>query len=257
VAFATVRLAQQIHGDLGDKTALLIGAGDMIELAASHLYANRLRQMLIANRSLERAQIIASRFGGYALPLHDIPAHLADADIVIASTASPTPLLSAATVERAMQVRRRHPMFLADIAVPRDIDPRVADLEDAYLYTIDDLQAVIAENLRARQTAAAQAEEIIDTAARQFLEWLQQGDAVDILRSLRTQAEQARDELLSRALHQIEAGTPPQEALRSLANALTSRLLHAPTVRLKEAATDGRDDFLQTVVTLFNLGIKD
>jgi glutamyl-tRNA reductase len=253
IAFAAVRLAQQIHGDLSGTTAMLIGAGDMIELAANHLYANRLRHMLVANRSLERAQTIASRFGGYALPLHDLPAHLADADIVISSTAAPTPILMADTVARALQARRRKPMFLVDIAVPRDIDPAVGELEDVYLYTIDDLQAVIEENLRSREAAAAQAEEMIETAAQQFLEWMQQGDAVEVLRALRSNAESARDEVLQRALRQMEAGTPPREALQFLANTLTNKLIHAPTVKVKAAATEGRDDIVTTAATLFDL----
>ncbi|MEZ5447433.1 MAG: glutamyl-tRNA reductase [Gammaproteobacteria bacterium] len=253
IAFAAVRLAQQIHGDLAGTTAMLIGAGDMIELAANHLYANRLRHLLVANRSLERAQTIASRFGGYALPLQDLPAHLADADIVISSTASPTPILMAETVALALQVRRRKPMFLVDIAVPRDIDPAVSELEDVYLYTIDDLQAVIEENLRSREAAAAQAEQMIDTAAQQFLEWMQQGDAVDMLRTLRSHAEAARDEVLQRALKQLECGTPPQEALQFLANTLTNKLIHTPTVRIKAAATEGREDIIATAADLFEL----
>lgn len=253
IAFAAVRLAQQIHGDLAGTTAMLIGAGDMIELAANHLYANRLRHLLVANRSLERAQTIASRFGGYALPLQDLPAHLADADIVISSTASPTPILMAETVALALQARRRKPMFLVDIAVPRDIDPAVGELEDVYLYTIDDLQAVIEENLRSREAAAAQAEEMIETATQQFLEWTQQGDAVDMLRTLRGHAEAARDEVLQRALKQLECGTPPQEALQFLANTLTNKLIHTPTVRIKAAATEGRDDIIATAADLFEL----
>lgn len=253
VAFAAVRLAQQIHGDLAQTNAMLIGAGDMIELAANHLHANGLRRMLVANRSLERAQIIATRFGGFALPLHDLPAHLAEADIVIASTASPTPVLMADTVTQAMRARRRKPMFLVDIAVPRDIDPAVGSLDDVYLYTIDDLQAVIEENLRSREAAASQAEEMIDTASQQFLEWMHQGDAVDVLRALRKQAEGTRDEVLQRAMKQLEAGNAPKDVLQFLANTLTNKLLHAPTVNLKDAAIDGREDLLLTAAKLYDI----
>lgn len=257
VAFAAVRLAQQIHGDLSSTTALLIGAGDMIELTANHLYANRLGRLLVANRSLERAQTVATRFGGYALPLHELSIHLADADIVISSTASSTPVLMAETVKQAMHKRRHKPMFLVDIAVPRDIEPAVSDIEDVYLYTIDDLQAVIDENLRSREAAATQADEIIDNAAKQFLEWIHQGDALDVVRALRSQAEGARDEVLQRALKQLESGAPPRDVVQFLANTLTNKLIHAPTVNLKDAAGDKRDDLIATAAALFDLPVGD
>ena len=253
VAFAAVRLAQQIHGDLAGKAALLIGAGDTIELAAHHLHENRLGRMLVANRSLERAQTLASRFSGYALPLADLGKHLAEADIVIASTASPVAVLTRRDVEQAMIARRRRPMFLVDIAVPRDIDPAAAEIEDVYLYTIDDLQAVIDENLRSRQAAALKAREIIDSETGHFLDWLQQGDAVAALKSLRGRAEARRDELLAKALQEIRLGAPVEETLRTLAVMLTNKLLHEPTVKLKELGSEGRDDLVQLARKLFDL----
>lgn len=253
VAFAAVRLAQQIHGDLAGKTALLIGAGDTIELAANHLAENRLGRMLIANRSLDKAQLLASRFGGFALPLEDISRHLAEADIVISSTASRLPILGRNTVAEAMRVRRRQPMFLVDIAVPRDIDPTVAEVEDVYLYTIDDLRSVIEENMRSRQAAALQAQEIIDLEANHFLEWMQQNDAVAVLRRLREGGESIRDDLLAKALRQIEHGQDPADTLRQLANALTNRLLHTPTVKLKDAAAEGHEELVRAATELFDL----
>ncbi len=256
VAFAAVRLARQIHGDLRDCTALLVGAGDTIELAAHHLIRQRLGRLLIANRTLERAQSLASRFGGYAMPLAGLPRHLAEADIVISSTAARLPILGRATVAAALTARRRRPMFLVDLAVPRDIDPAVATLEDAYLYTIDDLQSVITENLRSRQAAAFEAEEIIDLEAHRFLEWTQQHDAVELLRELRGRAEAVRDELLIKARQQLQQGSPPAEVLQQLAGALTNRLLHAPTVMLKDAGIDNRDDLLRAAVELFDLDSK-
>lgn len=253
VAFAAVRLAQQIHGDLRACTALLIGAGDTIELTAHHLTCQRLGRLLIANRTLERAQILASRFGGYAMPLTDLPRHLAEADIVISSTAARLPVLSRTMVAGAMQARRHRPMFLVDLAVPRDIEAAVAELEDLYLYTIDDLQTVVTENLRSRQAAAVQAQEIIDLEAQRFLEWLEQRDAVELIQQLRRRAEHECDELLSRALHQLQQGEPPQAALRQLAHALTNRLLHGPTIRLKDAAAEQRDELLHAAAELFEL----
>jgi glutamyl-tRNA reductase len=253
VAFAAVRLAQQIHGDLHACTALLIGAGDTVELAAHHLTRQRLGRLLIANRTLERAQGLASRFGGYAMPLADLPRHLAEADIVISSTAARLPVLSRATVAAALQARRHRPMFLVDLAVPRDIEPAVAGLEDTYLYTIDDLQSVITENLRSRQAAALQAQEIIDLETHRFLEWTQQHDAVELLRQLRGRAETVRDELLAKAQQHLQQGTLPTEVLQQLASALTNRLLHAPTVVLKDAGIDGRDDLLRAAAELFDL----
>ncbi len=256
LAFAAVRLAEQIHGDLADKAALLIGAGETIELAANHLHAKGLRRTLIANRSLERAQAIASRFAGYALALQDIPLHLAEADVVISATASTAPVLSADTVKVAMASRRRRPMFLVDLAVPRDIDALAAKLEDVYLYTIDDLKAVVEESLRTRMNAVPQAQEIIDTESRRFLNWLRQGDAVQTLRALRTHVETLRDETLIKASRQLELGISPQEALHYLASTLASKLLHAPTVRLKEAGAEGDEEFIRTVASLFDLKDK-
>jgi len=256
LAFAAVRLAEQIHGDLADKSALLIGAGEMIELAANHLRAKGLRRTLIANRSLERAQAIASRFAGYALALQDIPLHLAEADVVISATASTAPVLHADTVRVAMMSRLRRPMFLVDLAVPRDIDARTAELEDVYLYTLDDLKAVIEESLRTRMSAVPQAQEIIDTESRRFLDWLRQSDAVETLRALRRHVETLRDETLMKASRQLDLGVPPREALQFLASTLTSKLLHAPTVKLKEAGAEGDEEFIGTVVSLFDLTNK-
>ncbi|HTT08777.1 MAG TPA: glutamyl-tRNA reductase [Gammaproteobacteria bacterium] len=256
VAFAAVRLAQQIHGDLRACTALLIGAGDTIELTAHHLTRQRLGRLLIANRTLERAQGLASRFGGYAMPLADLPRHLAEADIVISSTAARLPVLSRTTVAAALQARRHRPMFLVDLAVPRDIEPAVSGLEDVYLYTIDNLQSVITDNLRSRQAAALQAQEIIDLEAHRFLEWTQQHDAVELLRQLRGRAESVRDELLVKAQQQLQQGVPAADVLQQLAGALTNRLLHAPTVMLKDAGIDGRDDLLRAAAELFDLAPK-
>ncbi|MDE2090236.1 MAG: glutamyl-tRNA reductase, partial [Gammaproteobacteria bacterium] len=209
VAFAAVSLAKQIFGELGTHTALLIGAGETIELTARHLHENGIGRMIIANRTVERAQRLAAEFNAYAIALKDIPTHLAEADIVISSTASQLPILGKGGVERALKIRKRRPMLMVDIAVPRDIEPEVAELDDVYLYTIDDLQGIVQENLKSRQAAAQQAEKIIDVQADRFIGWLRSLDAVSTIRGYRSRAEHLRDETLAKALRSLAQGKDP------------------------------------------------
>ncbi|MGC8730855.1 MAG: glutamyl-tRNA reductase [Halothiobacillaceae bacterium] len=253
VAFAAVSLARQIFGDFGSKTALLIGAGETIELAARHLHGNGIGRMIVANRTFERAHALAEPFGGFAIALHELSDHLHEADIVITATASQLPILGKGAVESALKRRKRRPMFMVDIAVPRDIEPEVGDLEDVYLYTVDDLEQVIDENRRSRQEAAQQAEEIIDAQVGHFLDWLRMQGGADIIRDLRAGAEQARDEVLERALGQLARGQPAEEVLRHLAHALTNKLMHAPTVALREACQTGQIETVETARLLFDL----
>ncbi len=254
VAFAAVRLAEQIFGDLRQQTALLIGAGDTINLAAQHLRERGLHDLIIVNRSLERAQSIASRLGGYAIQLGNLTQHLAKADIVISATASPEPLLTRAMVEQALKTRKHRPMFLLDIAVPRDIEPDVGKLADAYLYTVDDLEAVIQENLHSRRLAAQQAEDIIATEVAHFMEWLQSLDAVGTIQALRDKTEAIRAEALERAKRSLARGDSPDEVMALLATTLASKLTHAPYVKLREASSAGREDLLKAAWELFDLG---
>ncbi|MFZ5467001.1 MAG: glutamyl-tRNA reductase [Pseudomonadota bacterium] len=253
VAFAAVSLARQIFGDFGSKTALLIGAGETIELAARHLHGNGIGRMIVANRTFERAHALAEPFGGFAIALHELGDHLHEADMVITATASQLPILGKGAVESALKRRKRRPMFMVDIAVPRDIEPEVGDLEDVYLYTVDDLEQVIDENRRSRQEAAQQAEEIIDAQVGHFLDWLRMQGSADIIRDLRAGAEQVRDEALERALGQLAQGLPAEEALRHLAHALTNKLMHAPTVALREACQTGQIDTVEAARLLFDL----
>jgi glutamyl-tRNA reductase len=253
VAFAAVSLARQIFGDLGSKTALLIGAGETIELAARHLRGNGIGRMIVANRTFERAHALAEPFGGFAIALHELGDHLHEADMVITATASQLPILGKGAVESALKRRKRRPMFMVDIAVPRDIEPEVGDLEDVYLYTVDDLEQVIDENRRSRQEAAQQAEEIIDAQVGHFLDWLRMQGSADIIRDLRASAEQTRDEVLERALGQLAQGRPPEEVLRHMAHALTNKLMHAPTVALREACQTGQFDTVEAARLLFDL----
>ncbi|MCB1777862.1 MAG: glutamyl-tRNA reductase, partial [Candidatus Competibacteraceae bacterium] len=234
VAFAAVGLAKQIFADLPQRTALLIGAGDTIELVARHLHENSIGRLVVANRTLERAHALAASFAGYAIALEEIPLHLGEADMVIASTASPGLMLEAPLVRHCLKQRRHQPMFMVDLAVPRDIDPAVANLDDVYLYTVDDLKDIIQENLRSRQAAARQAEEIIDAQVDHFMGWLRTQNSVDSIRALRRRAETARDETLSRALRQLAQGKEPAEVLNFLANTLTNKLIHPPCAGLRE-----------------------
>ena len=253
VAFAAVRLARQIFGNLSDKTALLIGAGDTIELAARHLHKNGLKRMIIANRTLERSQQLANEYSGYAITLADIPHHLAEADIVISSTASQLPILGKGAIESAIKARKHRPMFMIDIAVPRDIEPEAGELDDVYLYTVDDLKDVIHNNLRNRRQAALQAEEIIDTQVTHFMDWLNSLDAVATIRALRDQAYSIQDEVLKTAQQKLGKGADPEKILQEVTHSLTNKLIHSPSTQLRAAAADGRDDLLSAAQELFNL----
>jgi glutamyl-tRNA reductase len=253
VAFAAVGLAKQIFADLPKRAALLIGAGDTIELVARHLHENGVGRLIVANRTLEQAHALVAQFGGYAIALDEIPAHLGEADIVIAATTSPGLMLDAARVRACLKQRRRRPMFMVDLAVPRDIDPTVAALDDVYLYTVDDLKDIIQENLRSREAAAEQAEEIIDSQVEHFMAWLRTQDSAASIRALRQRAENVRDEALARARRQLTQGKDPAEVLDLLANLLTNKLIHPPCAGLREAAAQGDADMLNLIKTLYRL----
>lgn len=252
VAFTAVRLAERVFADLGDACVLLIGAGETIELVARHLTESKARRLIVANRTLDNAQVLATRFGGYAIALTDLPRHLAEADIVISSTASREPVLLREQVAAAIAARRRKPMFLVDIAVPRDIDPAVADLEDVYLYTIDDLRGIIDDNLRSRREAAIEAEAMIELSVEHFMGWWRTLDARNPVVELRRVAEAERDEALHKAQALLARGKSPEEALTYLANTLTNKLLHAPSANLRSAALRGDDELLRAAERLFD-----
>ncbi len=253
VAFAAVSLARQIFGALDGKTVLLIGAGETIELAARHLHEQGIGRIIIANRTVEKAHQLTEEFGGYAIALTEIADHLAEADIVISSTASPLPILGKGAVESALKTRRHRPMFMVDIAVPRDIEPEVDDLEDVYLYTVDDLQEVIQENMKSRQDAAKQAEEIIDTQVVHFMDWVNAQDSVATIRAFRAQADRTRVEMLDKSRRMLEAGEDPDHILEVLAHQLTNKLIHAPCSQLRSAGNDERTALLDATRALFEL----
>jgi len=253
VAFAAVSLAKQIFSDLGRSQALLIGAGETITLVARHLHEQGVRRIVVANRTLERASTLAEQFGAHAVLLADIPQELANSDIVISSTASQLPILGKGAVESALKQRRHKPIFMVDIAVPRDIEPEVGELDDVYLYTVDDLHDVVAENLKSRQGAAQAAEELVSVGAEDFMLRLRELAAVDVLKAYRQQSERLRDDELQKALRLLANGGNPEDVLAQLARGLTNKLLHAPSVQLKKLSAEGRLDALAMAQELFAL----
>lgn len=255
VAYAAVSLAQQIFSNLKQDTALLIGAGETIELVARHLAEQGIQHIIVANRTLDRAQRLAREFNGEAILLADIPAYLHRADIVISSTASQLPLLGKGAVESALKKRKHKPMFMLDIAVPRDIEAQVGELDDVYLYTVDDLHAVIDENKKSRVAAADQAEEIISEGVEQFLRQQRALNAVETVKAYRQKAEQLRDMELHKALRSLQSGANAEQVLQQFARNLTNKLIHSPTAVLKEASASSRHHVIQVAQELFELSL--
>ena len=242
VAFTAVRLAERVFTDLANACVLLVGAGETIELAARHLTAAKVQRLIVANRTLDNAQALAGRFGGYAIALSDLERHLAEADIVISSTAAREPVIGREMVARAIAARRSRPMFLVDLAVPRDIETEVAKLPNVFLYSIDDLREVIDENLRSRQQAAVEAEAMIELSVEHFMTWWRALELNNPIASIRRNAEASRDEALAKARNLLARGKSADQALEFLAHTLTNKLVHAPSANLRAAALRGDSD---------------
>jgi len=253
VAFAAVRLAQKIFDNLNQQTAILIGAGETIELTARHLHQQKIGQIIVANRTYDKAHNLAAQFDGYAITLAELPIHLAKADIIISSTASQLPILGKGGFESAIKKRKHKPIFIADLAVPRDIEPEVSQLEDIYLYTVDDLQYAIDENLGARRQAAEQAEEIINTQVENFLSWMRSQGAQSTITDFRQQAEQIRAEVVNNARIALKNGTDPERVIEQLAHLLTNKLLHTPSIQIRQAGINERHDLIAAARELFKL----
>ena len=254
VAYAAVSLAKKIFQNLNEKQVLLIGAGDTIELVARHLREQGVTRMLVANRTTERAQLLADACGGEAISLIEMPERLAEADIVISSTASQLPILGKGAVESALKARRHRPIFMVDLAVPRDIEPQVGELADVYLYTVDDLQEAIQENIQSRQEAAREAEKIIDIQVVNFMHWVRALDSVPAIRALRETTAAACAAELKRAQGRLARGGDPQKVMAQLARALANKFTHAPSDALKRASHDGDAQLLEAARKLFDLG---
>ena len=251
VAYTTVMLAKQIFGDLTSKTVILVGAGEMVELCGRHLHDKGLSSLIIANRSLERATELAEEFSAHAVALTDLPDVLHKADILISSTASREPVIHAKAVKAALKQRRNQPMFLVDIAVPRDIHPDVGKLGNVYLYTIDDLQKVVDKNLSKRSEAAEAATEDVAESVAEFMRWLNSARAAVYLQNLHKHARLNSEELVAKALRKIKAGKDPEQVITQLANTLAKRILHLPSTRLRQAAEEQDDELLRVANRLF------
>ena len=251
IASAAVRLAQGTFARPEDSSVLLIGAGETIELVARHLAQAQVKRLLIANRTLGHAQALASRHGGVALPLAEIDRHLGSVDIVFSATASREPVLQRAQVASALAQRRHRPMLLLDLAVPRDIAADVGTLKDVFLYTVDDLERVVEDNRRSRREAAEAAEAIVDLQVARYVETLTASTRTAPLKRLRAHGELARADVLAKARQQLASGLDPDAALEFLAHTLTNRLLHAPTIALREAAMTGDGELARAAEKLF------
>jgi glutamyl-tRNA reductase len=246
MAAAAVRLARRIFEDLRESRVLFIGAGEMIELCATHFAAQHPRQIVIANRSAERAQRLAGQFGAQTMALAELPGQLEHFDVVVSCTASTLPIVGLGMVERARRARRRRPIFMVDLAVPRDIEAEVAQLSDVYLYTVDDLGRQVAEGRESRRAAVAQAEAIIETRVDAFMQWLVSRQTVPAIRSLHERGEALRQSELERARRALASGQDPERVLESLAHALTAKFLHGPT-RLLHGSSSQREQMLGLV----------
>ncbi|MGR8946435.1 MAG: glutamyl-tRNA reductase [Gammaproteobacteria bacterium] len=245
VAYAAAKLAQQIHGDLAEKNAVLVGAGDTITLVANHLRGIGIRSLIIANRTLSRAQELATAVDGETIPFENLSSTLSRADVVVSSTGSRQAVITKHMVENAIEARDGEPIFLVDLAVPRDVDPHVEELEDAYLYTVDDLNHVVSENAKARANAARQAEELIERQSLSYLQWAGDGNAKDVITEIRRHTEQLKQDALAKAAKRLEAGDPPHEVLNLLAHTLSNRILHQPMKALREAPDEGDQELVR------------
>jgi glutamyl-tRNA reductase len=252
MAAAAVRLAERIFERIADQRVLFIGAGEMVELCATHFAARKPKQIVIANRTIDRGRLLADRFGGTAIRLEDLGERLAEFDIVVSCTASQLPIIGLGLVERAIRVRRHRPMFMVDLAVPRDVEVEVGGLDDVFLYTVDDLAQIVESGLESRQSEVVNAEAIIAARVDGFLFWLQTRETVPVIRSLRDSAERTRRHEMEHALKLLARGDDPANVLDQLSHRLTNKFLHAPTQALGQAEED-RGTLQLLVTRLFNL----
>jgi len=253
MAAAAVKMAERIFPSISEQRVLFIGAGEMIELNAVHFAARSPKQITVANRTLERAQVLARRINGHAITLTDLPEQLAQHDIIITCTASQLPILGKGMVERALKARKHRPLFIVDLAVPRDVEAEVAELNDVFLYSVDDIAEVVKDGLDARQGAVKEAEVIIDSSVSDFIHWMESREAVPTIRALRDRAERDRRHELEKALHLLAKGESPEKVLEAMSSGLTNKFLHAPTHALNQVQSDDREAFLNVIHRLYHL----
>jgi glutamyl-tRNA reductase len=257
VAYAAVTLADQFFAGFGRHTALLIGAGVTIELVAKHLSSKGIGRLFVANRDVRRAQSLAGQFSGFALPLSEIEGTLPDADILISSTASSDPVVSFKQMTQAVQARKRKPVFVVDLAVPRDIDPDVSGLDDVYLYTIDDLDKVIVEGQSNREAAAVDANLILDGEIQRYLTMERSKEVAPIITELRDQGDEIRNDVLKQARLRLNRGASSNEVLEYATASLLKKMLHQPSVRLREAGELSDQELVDAARELFGLAKKE
>lgn len=253
MAAAAARLAERIFGDIAEQRVLFIGAGEMIELCANHFAARNPEKITVANRTTERAELLAKRFNAQTITLSELPEQLALHDIVVTCTASPLPILGKGMVERAIKIRKHRPLFIVDLAVPRDVESEVAELDDVFLYYVDDLSEIVKEGLDSRQSAVAQAETIIDSNVVDFMRWVATREMVPTIRALRDQGERYRRHELERAKKMLQKGEDPQKVIEILSNSLTNKFLHVPSSALNHAVADEREDLVELINRLYQL----
>ncbi|MBI4807613.1 MAG: glutamyl-tRNA reductase [Nitrosomonadales bacterium] len=253
MAAAAVKLAERIFPSITEQRVLFIGAGEMIELNAVHFAARTPQHITVANRTLERAQVLARRINGHAITLNELPDQLAQHDIIVTCTASPLPILGKGMVERALKQRKHRPLFIVDLAVPRDVEKEVAELDDVFLYTVDDLSEVVRDGLDARQGAVKEAEVIIASGVNEFIHWMESREVVPTIRTLRDHAERQRRHEMEKALRLLAKGEAPEKVLESLSMGLTNKFLHAPTQTLNQAQASDRDTLLDAMHRIYHL----
>jgi glutamyl-tRNA reductase len=251
MAAAAVRLAERIFPSIADQKVLLIGAGEMIELCATHFATQRPRTMTFTNRTFERAQELARRFEGGAQALNDLPDFIAHYDIILTSTASPLPIIGKGLMERALKARRHRPVLMIDLAVPRDVEAEVSDLADVFLYSVDDLGTIVQEGRDQRQGAVSKAEAIIDAGVTDFMQWLGTREAVPMIRALRDQAERNRRHEVERALRRLNQGEAAADVVEQLSRSLTNKLLHPPTHALHHAQESDREQLVKLLERMY------
>jgi glutamyl-tRNA reductase len=251
MAAAALKLAQQLFGDLRETKLLLIGVGEMIELAATHFVAHSPKQIVVANRTLERGRELAHRFNASAITLQQLPECIHEFDAVITSTASTLPIIGKGMIERALKQRRRRPMFLVDLAVPRDIEAEVGQLDDVFLYTLDSLGKVIQQNLETRSAAVEAAEQIIGIRTAEYMKWLESRAAVPVIQHLRSKADHYRQIELERAQKSLARGEDPARVLEQLANGLANKFLHHPLSALNRSSGAERDALTEALEKLY------
>lgn len=257
MAAAAVKLALRIFPSISDQKVLFIGAGEMIRLNAERFAAENPKKITIANRTLENAQALASRFHGDAITLSDLAEQLAQYDIIVTCTGSPLPILGKGLVERAIKARKHRPLFIVDLAVPRDVESEVKELDDVFLYTVDDISGVVQDGIESRQNSVREAETIINSGVTKFIHWMESRESVPTIRALRDHAERSRRHELERAVRLLAKGEDPEKVLESLSNGLTNKFLHAPTQALNQVHGNERENFINVIQRMYHLHPED